>query len=124
MAASAQMMFTDTEKFLNPVSDVQTVADPRPGDSDTAFYERTRAFHIDVAETLEQGEQPDMYYTCGSDCDYTYNRDKSLISFPLHMACEDTGFLASELEFSIQFYESGIARMLIGEPENTRFRIS
>ena len=126
-AASAQMMFKDTEKFLNPSTDVQTVDDPQPGENDSSFYDRTRQFHIDVDEAVQQGEQPDMFYACGSEtaeCSYNYNRTKSLISFPLHMACEDTGFLASDLEFTVQFYESGIARMLIGEPDNTRFRIS
>ena len=40
------------------------------------------------------------------------------------MNCDDTGFLASELEFNIQFYEGGISRVLIGEKNNERFRIS
>ena len=40
------------------------------------------------------------------------------------MNCDDTGFLASELEFNVQFYEGGIARFLIGEKDNRRFRIS
>ena len=121
------MMFVDSEKFLNPVPDAPMVKDPRPGDSDSAFYDRTKAFHDDVEEALESGSQPDMFYACGSEsskCSYDYSDSESLISFPLNMACEDTGFLASDLDFTIQFYESGIARMLIGEPGNTRFRIS
>ena len=40
------------------------------------------------------------------------------------MGCQDTGYLASDLIFKMWFYQDGITRIMIGEPENTRFQIS
>ena len=123
-AASAQMLFMG-EKFLNSEeSDVPAFNDPQPGATDAPFYDRTRAFFHDVADQVAAGEQPDLYYRCTGACDFDYSPDEALISFPVQMSCDDTGFLASELEFNVQFYQDGIARFLIGEKDNTRFRIS
>ena len=102
-AASAQMLFQPTDKFLNEaeVTDVPAFSDPMPGVTDAPFYDRTKAFRQDVAAQIEAFETPDLQYGCSDPCAYNYDADDALISFPLQMSCDDTGFLASELEFNI-----------------------
>ena len=116
-----------SDKFLNfDSTDVETVTygDPSPGSSDTGFYNRANAYKIDVESLLEEGEQTDLFYSCGTNCAHTYDEDEASISFPLKMGCNDTDYLAAELTFKMWFYQDGISRIMIGEPGNKRFRIS
>ena len=51
------------------------------------------------------------------------NNDTATLSFSLKSNC--TGpLIASELDVTLRFYQNGIMRALIEEPESTRFRIS
>ena len=64
-ATSAQMLF-QSDKFLNEVevTDVPAFSDPQPGATDAPFYDRTRAFHNDVAAQIEAFKTPDLQYSC------------------------------------------------------------
>jgi len=40
------------------------------------------------------------------------------------MGCDQNGYLASELELTLAFYEDGIMRALLDTSDRSRFRIS
>ena len=84
----------------------------------TGFCQRTREFKIDmdtVASYLSYNVLPDSV---------VFDNETSTVTAKLEMGCDQTGYLARELELQMQFYENGIMRTLIDTADHTRFRIS
>ena len=108
------------------ISDASTGLDISVGDppppveecSDIAFCMRTREYRRD---TEQQRSNADLQYYVAS---HEFNDEEGSIEMDLQMQCEDTGYLASKLTAKMWFYQNGIARVVIGEPDNTRFQIS
>ena len=50
--------------------------------------------------------------------------DESKVGFTLNLGCTDNGYMATELNVELYFYQNGIMRAHIDQPDSTRFRIS
>ena len=84
----------------------------------TAFCQRTREFKIDmdtVASYLSYNIVPSSVVV---------DSETSTINARLEMGCDQSGYLAHDLDLQMQFYEDGIMRTLIDTADHTRFRIS
>ncbi len=54
-----------------------------------------------------------------------HNADgQTYIDFDLSMSCAQSGYLAPNLQVRLEFYQNGIMRVAIDQPDSTRFRIS
>ena len=122
-SVTSQMLFASPTKFLDVASDAIADTDPSSFCNDISFCERTRAFKTDVEALAEQDETPDLFYFC-EHCTPDFDNEDTAISFPLQMGCDNTDYLAANLTFKMWFYQDGIARIVIGEPDNDRFQIS
>ena len=87
------------------------------------FVSKPKAFRDDVDHLEEAGLEPELYYFC-DDCEPSFREEDAKFTLPLTIGCDSPGILARDLVLEMSFYKDGIARVLIGEPGNTRFRIS
>ena len=86
---------------------------------DTMFCARTREFKID--QMMHDGRQSDLSYSI--DPDSIIAKDGTLKA-KLAIDCGQPGYLAPELDLTLNFYQNGIMRAEIDTPRHDRFQIS
>jgi hypothetical protein len=88
----------------------------------TPFCMRHRAFETDLfARQFESAA--DLFYRVDPSSIQIHDAYASITAV-LNLNTMDSGDLAQTLNLRLTFYQNGIMRTLIGEPGNTRFKIS
>lgn len=87
----------------------------------TPFCQRTREFKID--QDPAHPSSSDIRYNVDVNS-VKHDAETGTIKANLLMGCDEYGYLAHDLELTMQFYEDGVMRTLIDTSEKSRFRIS
>lgn len=88
----------------------------------TPFCARHRAFEKDIFGT-DPNSTSDLFYSLDPSS-IAINDEFGYLSAQLSFSSNDSGDFASVLNLRMTFYQNGIMRTLIEEPDSTRFRIS
>jgi hypothetical protein len=83
---------------------------------------RHRAFETDLFARQVDGAA-DLFYRVDPSSIQVHDAYASITAV-LNLNTMDSGDLAQTLNLRLTFYQNGIMRALIGEPGNTRFKIS
>jgi hypothetical protein len=65
----------------------------------------------------------DFYYSLDQES-IEVDDTRGSISAKLNLACSDSGEISPELDLTLWFYQNGIMRAFLEEPQSGRFRIS
>mmetsp|Transcript_6459 Transcript_6459/g.8669 ORF Transcript_6459/g.8669 Transcript_6459/m.8669 type:complete len:151 (+) Transcript_6459:3-455(+) len=102
-------------------SDAPGMNDAQPGCDDQPFCDRYHQFVLNADLRAKSAS----YYTIdSSSVDIATAGDKGQITATLTLASQTDGKAAQTLNLTLSFYQNGIMRMLMEEPNGNRFRIS
>ena len=95
-----------------------------PSCQDTPFCNRNQHLQKEFLNAYQSNQAIDFYYSLDPTT-IAFNNTAGSITAKLNLACSDpTQEIAPELDLTLWFYQNGIMRTLLEEPDSTRFRIS
>ncbi len=93
----------------------------------TPFCNRNLHLNREFTKKLDQSSNylPTDFYYSVDPATVVVNDEESSITARLNLSCNDyTQEISTELDLTLWFYQNGIMRALLEEPDSGRFRIS